>query len=64
MLSRGKFPNDMIRVIASSLRELHRAGLLVTSNRQKFISAELDGHQKLVLRLEDMSVDKFDPVTS
>ena len=52
MAGKGKFSKEMLRVIAASLRELHKAGLLVITNEQKFISAELE-HQKLVIRLED-----------
>ena len=52
MTAKGKSSKEMLRVIAAFLRELHKAGLLVITNEQKFISAELE-QQKLVIRLED-----------
>ena len=52
MVERGKLPADMIKVIASSLRQLQRDGLLVITNDQQFVDAQVE-NKKLVIRLKD-----------
>ena len=52
MLRRGKFSNEMMQVIASSLRELHKKDLLVFTNGQHLGDVEFE-NGKLVIQLVD-----------
>jgi len=52
MPGRGKFSNEMMHVIASSLRELHKKDLLMFANGQQLIDVEFK-NGKLVIHLAD-----------
>jgi len=51
-MSKGKVSNEMVKVIASSLRDLERTGRLVLTNDQQFVDVSVEGN-KLVIRLKD-----------
>src|ERR1043166_4543349 len=61
MLRRGKFSNEMMQVIASSLRELHKKDLLVFTNSQRLIDVEFQ-NGKLVIQLAEK--DSADDIVS
>jgi hypothetical protein len=53
MVERGKLPADMIKVIASSLRQLQRGRPLgFLTNDQQFVDARVK-NKKLVIKLRD-----------
>ena len=60
MPGRGKFSNEMMQVIASSLRELHRKDLLTFTNDQQLIGVEFkDGKLVIDLAAREESTDSI-----